>query len=206
MSLQVIGAGVGRTGTHSLKLALERLGFGPTYHMEEVVKDVSKHLPGWQNATDGRPDFDAVFQGYNSAVDWPTASFWRELAETYPDAKFVISNRDAESWYESYSETIHKRLQGADQAPPAMQPLMNMIKAVIAKAGFSGSADRGEMIDAYNTHVGAVKEKLCDRLMVFDYRDGWAPLCAFLGCAVPDEPFPRSNDRQEFWTRFAPPQ
>ena len=203
MSLQVIGAGVGRTGTYSLKLALERLGFGPTHHMEEVIKDMDRHVPGWHRAAEGEADWEALYEGYNSAVDWPTASFWRELSEAYPDAKFVISNRSAESWYESFSETIHKLLQGADQAPPPTQPLLAMGKAVIGKAGFYGPTTREELIAAYNTHVAAVRAEIGeDRLLVFDYRDGWEPLCGFLGREVPDEPFPRSNNREDFWERF----
>lgn len=209
MPLQVIGAGVGRTGTYSLKLALERLGYGPTHHMEEVIKDVPRHAPRWEKAAQGEADWDALYAGYNSAVDWPTASFWRELSEAYPDALFVISNRSAESWYESFSETIHKLMQGADHAPPPMQPFMQMGKAVLGKAGFHGPTEKQELIDAYNAHVNAVKATLpADRLLVFDYRDGWEPLCGFLGCAVPEEPFPRSNNREDFWDRIqkGPPQ
>lgn len=202
MALQVIGAGVGRTGTYSLKLALERLGFGPTHHMEEVIKDVPRHAPAWQRAAEGEADWDALYDGFNSAVDWPTASFWRELAQAYPNASFVISSRSAESWYDSFSETIHKLMQGADQAPPPMQPFMSMGKAVLGKAGFHGTAEREELIAAYNAHVDAVKAGLGDRLLVFDYRDGWPPLCRFLDVDVPDEPFPRSNSREDFWDRI----
>ena len=203
MSLQVIGAGVGRTGTHSLKLALERLGLGPAHHMEEVIKDGPRQVPGWHQAALGEPDWDMLYDGYNSAVDWPTASFWRELAEEYPDAKFVLSNRASESWYESFSETINKLMQGADQAPPHMQPFMAMAEAVLGKAGFTGRATREELLDAYNAHVDAVKAELPPgRLLVFDVRDGWEPLCAFLGREVPDEPFPRTNNRADFWDRL----
>lgn len=202
MPLQVIGAGVGRTGTYSLKLALEKLGYGPTHHMEEVLKDVPRNAPAWQRAAEGDADFDELYAGYNSAVDWPTASFWRELSVKYPDAKFVISGRSAESWHESFSETIHKLMMGADHAPPPMQPFMSMAKSVLGKAGFYGPTERDDLIDAYIEHVEAVKASLGDRLLVFDYRDGWGPLCAFLGCAVPEEPFPKSNNREDFWERI----
>ena len=203
MSLQVIGAGVGRTGTYSLKLALERLGFGPTHHMEEVIKDVPRNAPMWQKAAEGAPDWEALYAGYKSAVDWPTASFWRELMTVYPKAKFVISGRSAESWYDSFSETIHKLMLGADHAPPPMQPFMAMAKPVLGKAGFYGPTTREELIAAYNNHMNAVKAEIPpERLLVFNYRDGWAPLCSFLGCAVPDEPFPQSNNREEFWDRI----
>lgn len=203
MSIKVIGAGVGRTGTYSLKLALERLGLGPTHHMEEVIKDVPRNAPKWERAAKGEADWEDLYDGYQSAVDWPTASFWRELAEAYPDAKVVISNRSAESWYESFSETIFKLMEGADHAPPPMQPFMSMAKAVLGKAGFYGVSSREDLIAAYNRHFAAVTSTLpASRLLVLDYRDGWAPLCKFLGCAVPDEPFPRSNNREDFWARI----
>ena len=118
MTLQVIGAGVGRTGTHALKLALEQLGVGPTHHMEEVLKDPPRHIPMWIAAAEGKPDWEAAYSGYASAVDWPTASFWQELAEVYPQAKVILTVRSPESWAESFSETINKLMAGADQAPP----------------------------------------------------------------------------------------
>lgn len=203
MTLKVIGAGVGRTGTYSLKLALERLGCGPTHHMEEVIKDVPRNAPAWQKAAEGEANWEELYAGYNSAVDWPTASFWRELMVAYPEAKFVISNRSAESWYDSFSETIHKLMLGADHAPPPMQPFMAMGKAVLGKAGFYGPTTREDLIAAYNAHMNAVKAEIpADRLLVLDYRDGWEPLCRFLGRPVPDEPFPRSNNREDFWDRI----
>ncbi|MFN4143467.1 sulfotransferase family protein [Aestuariivirga sp.] len=203
MPLQVIGAGVGRTGTYSLKLALERLGLGPTHHMEEVIKDPPRHVPGWHAAALGKVDWDVLYEGYGSAVDWPTASFWKELSEEYPEAKVVLSTRSPESWHDSFSETIHKLMGGADQAPPHMKPFLEMAAAVLGKAGFSGKTSREELIAAFNAHNDAVKEGVpSGRLLVYEVRDGWEPLCDFLGCDVPDEPFPRSNNREDFWDRI----
>ncbi len=108
MTLEVIGAGVGRTGTYSLKLALEELGFGPCHHMEEVLHNAPIQIPLWTAAAAGKPDWDAALNGYNSAVDWPTASFWSELAKRYPKAKVVLTLRSTESWVASFSETIQK--------------------------------------------------------------------------------------------------
>lgn len=203
MSLQVIGAGVGRTGTYSLKLALERLGLGPTHHMEEVIKDPPRHVPMWHRAALGEPRWDQLYDGFNSAVDWPTASFWKELSEEYPDAKVVLSYRSPESWYESFSETIHKLMQGADQAPPQMKPFLEMAAAVLGKAGFVGPTSRADLIAAYNAHVDAVRAGVpANRLLVFEAREGWEPLCRFLGRGVPEEDFPRTNNRADFWDRL----
>ena len=206
MTLHVIGAGVGRTGTHALKLALEQLGFGPTHHMEEVLKDPPRHIPMWIAAADGKPDWEAAYGGYGSAVDWPTASFWQELSEVYPQAKIVLTVRSPESWAESFSETINKLMAGSAQAPPHMQPFMHMANGVLGKAGFIGRNSREEMIDAFNTHIARVKQGVDpERLLVFEVKDGWNPLCSFLGKPVPTEAFPRTNSREDFWTRLKGP-
>lgn len=203
MSLRVIGAGVGRTGTYSLKLALERLGFGPAHHMEEVLKAPERQVPLWHAAAQGNADWPALYEGYNSAVDWPTASFWRELSQAYPHAKFVLTARSPENWHESFSETIQKLMQGADKAPPPMQPFMAMAGAVLGKAGFSANLTRDETIAAYRAHVDAVTSGIpASRLLVYDLRDGWEPLSRFLGVDAPDEPFPRTNNRADFWDRI----
>lgn len=203
MSIDVIGAGVGRTGTYSLKLALERLGFGPTHHMEEVLKDGARQIPLWHQAATGTPNWDELYRGFHSAVDWPTASFWKELAARFPSAKVILSYRSPESWYESFSETINKLMQGAAHAPPHMQPFMAMAAAVLGKAGFTGKTSREELLAAYNAHVHAVKAGVpADRLLVFEARQGWEPLCRFLGRDVPAEEFPRTNNRADFWDRI----
>lgn len=206
MALQVIGAGVGRTGTHALKLALEQLGLGPTHHMEEVIKDPPRHVPLWIAAAEGKPDWEAAYSGYASAVDWPTASFWKELAGMYPKAKVVLTVRSPESWADSFSETINTLMAGADQAPPHMQPFMRMGKGVLGKAGFIGLSDRADLIRAFNTHVERVKSGVpADRLLIYEVKDGWEPLCNFLGKPVPSDPFPRTNSRADFWERLKGP-
>lgn len=200
MTIRVIGAGVGRTGTYSLKLALEQLGYGPCHHMEEVVKAPERQVPLWSAAARGAPNFEAAYAGFNSAVDWPTAAFWRELAEAYPDAMIILTTRSAESWCDSYSQTIHALLSAMDRAPPQFRPWFEMAVAVIEKSGIGGRKEREELIEAYNAHVEAVRSTIAaDRLLVFDVREGWEPLCAFLGEAPPADPFPRSNNRDEFW-------
>jgi Sulfotransferase domain len=202
MALQVIGFGVGRTGTYSLKLALNRLGFGPCHHMEEVIFDMPVHVPLWAAAARGQADWAKIYEGYESAVDWPTAGFCRELVAAYPDARFILTHRSTESWVQSFSETIYKLLAASDQAPPAMQDWLAMGKAVIGNTGFPPGLDHAGLAKAFEAHIAMVKATVpAGRLLVYQVKEGWGPLCEFLGVPVPDEPFPRTNDRGEFWDR-----
>lgn len=202
--MQIIGAGVGRTGTYSLKLAINQLGFGPCHHMEEVLLNMPSQVPLWSNAVDGRPDWEAIYDGYPSAVDWPTAGFFRELIQAYPSAKFVLTHRSPESWVESFSATIYKLLAGKEQMPPEVHDWLRMAEGVIGKTGFPPGLDREQLMDAFKAHNEAVKATIpAGQLLVFEVKEGWAPLCAFLGVPAPDEPFPRTNDRLEFWDKVS---
>jgi hypothetical protein len=204
MTLQVIGAGLGRTGTNSLRLALNQLGFGPCYHMYEAVLNIPVNLPLWSAALDGHADWGAIYKGYASAVDWPTSGFVRELNESYPDAKFVLTVRSAQSWAQSFSETIYKALAGADQAPSALKPWLGMVNGVVSRTGFPFGLDIAGLASAFNAHTEAVKAAIpADRLLVYEVKDGWRPLCAFLGVPEPAEAFPRTNSREEFWEAVA---
>lgn len=204
MTLKVIGAGVGRTGTYSLKLALNKLGFGPCHHMEEVLHNMPAQTPLWADAVAGRPDWNAIYQGYLSAVDWPTAGFFRELYAAYPKAKFILTHRSPESWTASFSETIYKLLAGRSQAPREMQAWLEMAAGVIEKTGFPAGLDLTGLRQAFVAHNDAVKGAIpSDQLLVYEVKDGWSPLCAFLDVATPAEPFPRTNDRGEFWDRVS---
>jgi hypothetical protein len=198
--MHVIGAGLGRTGTYSLKFALNQLGLGPCHHMEEVLHNMNRQVPLWEAVLAGKADWAEVYKGYASAVDWPTASFFRELAAVYPDARFVLSTRSAESWADSFGETIYAVLHGRDQAPPDKRDWLEMVVKIIAKARIPLGLDRSGLLDAFRAHEAAVKSAVpADRLLVFDVKQGWAPLCAFLGKPVPAEPFPRTNDREQFF-------
>ncbi len=202
MALQVIGAGVGRTGTYSLKLAINRLGLGPCHHMEEVLHDMPRHVPLWSAAVADKPDWSQIYDGYRSAVDWPTACFFRELAKEFPSAKFVLTQRDPEKWASSFAATIYKLLEGRDQAPEEMRAWLDMAKDVIARTGFPPDLDHDRLMNAFIAHNDAVRQAIPARqLLVFEVRQGWEPLCAFLGTPVPDEDFPRTNHREEFWDR-----
>jgi len=200
MTLNVIGVGVGRTGTYSLKLAINQLGLGPSHHMEEVLHNMAVQVPLWSAALGGNPDWNAIYDGFGSTVDWPTAAFYRELIEEYPTARFVLTHRSPESWAASFGATIYKLLAGKDDAPPEMADWLEMGSGVIAKTGFPSGLDDDELMQAFVAHNEAVKATIpASQLLVFEVKDGWEPLCKFLGAEVPDGPFPHSNDREEFW-------
>lgn len=198
--MRVIGTGVGRTGTYSLKLAINQLGFGPCHHMEEVAQNMPVQVPLWEAALKGDADWQSIYHGYPSAVDWPTAGFFRELMEAFPAAKFVLTLRSPESWADSFSHTIYRLLAGRDQAPPEIRDWLEMATGVIRKTGFAEGLDRDGLISAFVAHNDAVRATIpSEQLLVFEVRDGWVPLCEFLEVPAPDEPFPRTNDRAEFW-------
>lgn len=200
MALRVIGAGVGRTGTYSLRVALERLGFGPCHHMEEVATNMPVQLPLWQAALRGEADWEAIYDGYASAVDWPTARFYRELNAVYPDARFILGDRSPDSWAASFSQTIYKLLAERDKAPEVLHEWLEMTVELTAQNGMPLGLDTAGLEAAYTAHVEAVKAEIpASRLLVYQVRDGWEPLCTFLDVPQPDEPFPRTNNRGEFW-------
>ena len=202
MALRVIGAGVGRTGTYSLKLAINKLGLGPCHHMEEVLHNMPVHVPLWLAAVAGEPDWSQIYNGYESAVDWPTAGYFRELLREFPSAKFVLTQRDPERWADSFGGTIYKLLAGRDQAPQEMRAWLGMASDVIAKSGFPAGFDRDGLIKAFIAHNDAVKETIpASQLLIFQVKQGWEPLCTFLDAPVPAEEFPRTNHREEFWDR-----
>jgi hypothetical protein len=168
--------------------------------MEEVLHNMPSQLPLWREAVDGRPDWNAIYSGYQSTVDWPTAGFFRDLIDAYPSAKFVLTHRSPESWADSFSATIYKLLAGKDKMPPEMHDWLQMAEDVIAKTGFPPGLSREQLMDAFVAHNEAVKATIpAEQLLVFEVKQGWEPLCTFLGVPAPDEPFPRTNDRAEFW-------
>jgi hypothetical protein len=202
MTMKVIGVGLGRTGTHSLKTAINQLGIGPCHHMDQVFQNLPAQVPLWSAATAGTADWSAIYDGYSSAVDWPTAGFFSELHDAYPSAKFVLTERNPETWADSFQETIYTLLAGKDKAPPEMHPWLDMANSVIAKSGFAPGLERDDLIKGFIAHNEMVKKTIpAEQLLVFAVKDGWEPLCTFLGEPIPDEPFPRTNDRLEFWDR-----
>lgn len=200
MALQVIGAGWGRTGTASLKLALEMLGFDPCHHMMEVIGH-PEQIRLWQDVAAGRPDWDAIYGGFRATVDFPGCLHWRALLARWPDAKVLLSVRPAEEWFQSTQETIFsKRLHETTRD----SPFGAMLDAVLHRPLGAALDDRAGLIAAYERHNQAViSEVPADRLLVFNVREGWAPLCAWLGLPVPEAPFPRVNSREEFAAMLA---
>ncbi|MAN58317.1 MAG: hypothetical protein CMC08_00600 [Flavobacteriaceae bacterium] len=200
MALKIIGAGVGRTGTYSLKIAIGQLGFGPCHHMEEVLKNTSVQVPLWAEALAGNANWSAIYEGFNSAVDWPTAGFFRELVHEYPNAKFILSERSPESWADSFGSTIYKLVEGRANAPEKMHAWLTMVNELLVKSGFPPGLDREGLMNGFIAHNKAVREIIPEeRLLVYQVKDGWEPLCNFLGAPIPSEPFPRTNNREEFW-------
>lgn len=198
--MKVIGAGLGRTGTYSLKLAINQLGLGPCFHMEAVLQDREAQVPLWTRALDGTPDWNAIYEGFQSAVDWPTAAFYQELHAAYPEARFVLTVRSPESWADSFGATIAKLVDDRDQAPPEMSAWLDMVRRMLDQNGIEAGLSRDGLAQRFSAHVDAVKAAIpADQLLVFDVKEGWAPLCVFLGVETPEGPFPRTNDRGEFW-------
>lgn len=204
MRLEVIGAGFGRTGTLSLKLALERLGFEKCYHMMEVFQH-PEHIPLWQRAHDGEAvDWEALFEGYRASVDWPSCNLWREQLAAFPDAKVILSTRDPLAWHESVMNTIWPSSRAAAASDDARQRAFGeWALRIIWDRVFDGRVeDRDHAIAVYEAHAAAVRAEVpAERLLEFEAKDGWAPLCAFLGVPVPDEPYPRTNSTEEFRAR-----
>ena len=202
MAMQVIGAGVGRTGTYSLKLAINQLGLGPCHHMEAVLHDMPAQVPLWSAAVKGEPDWNAIYDGFESAVDWPTAAYFRDLIKAFPSAKFILTERDPDNWADSFGATIYKLLAGRDEGPPEMKAWLDMANDTIDKTGFPAGLDRDQLAQAFVAHNEAVKATIpADQLLIYQVKQGWTPLCEFLGVPVPAGEFPRTNDRAEFWDR-----
>lgn len=200
MAISIIGVGVGRTGTYSLRMAINQLGYGPCHHMEEVLKNMDVQVPLWSEALKGNANWSSIYKDFKSAVDWPTAGFFRELIKEYPTAKFILTERNPENWADSFGSTIYKLIEGKDKAPEKMHDWLNMANAVITKTGFPLGLDREGLINGFIAHNKAVREIIPEeQLLVFQVKEGWEPLCKFLNVPAPEEPFPRTNNREEFW-------
>jgi hypothetical protein len=205
-SVKIIGAGFGRTGTLSLKAALERLGVGRCHHMAEVFGN-PEQPELWRQVVSGeRRDWDAIFAGYGATVDWPGCAFWRELMGHFPEATVLLSLRDPVRWHESVMNTIHGTLTSElpAEAPDFMRTHMAMVRKLVLEQTFDGRlADRGHAIAVFERHNEEVKRSVpAGRLLVYEASEGWAPLCRTLGVAQPEEPFPRVNSTEEFRERM----
>jgi hypothetical protein len=196
VELKVVGAGVGRTGTHSLKVALERLLGGPCHHMVEVFPSEEQRA-GWTAAAMGEPvDWDELLAGYRAIVDWPGGAFWRELSDANPDALVLLSTRPAADWYRSAHHTIFVGTrQVADGGDPWMQAFLHLL----AERFCADLDDEAAMIEAFERHNAEVRATIpAGRLLEWTATDGWHPICERLGLPVPDEPFPQTNSTNDF--------
>jgi hypothetical protein len=198
MALKVVGAGFGRTGTLSLKNALEKLGFAPCYHMMEVFPRPD-HVRMWHRLTfENAIDWDLLFRDFQATVDWPSARWWREIAAHYPEAKVLLSVRDPEAWYKSMIDTIYQPMKWpVPDSVPELARLQNEMarKAILEETFDNRFEDKAHAIEIFNRHTQEVRDTIDPaRLLVFDVKEGWAPLCRFLEVPIPDQPFPRLND------------
>jgi len=200
MELRVVGAGLGRTGTHSLKVAFEQLLGGPCYHMLEVLGRPDQR-DTWAAATRGESvDWATFLAPYRATVDWPAAAFWREISDAAPHAVVVLSVRDSDAWWKSASETIFAVLaRGAAPDDTGGLQELEMIYALIAQRFTPDWRDRDGAIAAYEAHNESVRAEVPpDRLVEWRPGDGWGPLCAALGLEQPSEPFPHLNTTSDF--------
>ncbi len=201
--MRLINTGLGRTGTTSLKAALERLGYGPCYHMFDVVSNPER-LQQWEKVVcDGQqPDWQALFDGFTSAVDGPSAIYHKEIVQAFPEAKVILTIRDGEEWYRSTYDTLYQfAVRNTENPPPAgSMParVYRVVSTMVWNGIFGGRfADKDHAIEVFRHHNEEVVNSVDpDNLLVYDVRRGWEPLCAFLGVKVPAEDFPHANDRE----------
>ena len=205
MSLQVIGSGFGRTGTMTMKQVLEKLGFGPCHHMLEIIEN-PEQLPLWKAvAAGGEIDWEGVFAGYRSQVDWPGAHVWEQTAAAFPEARIIHTERPEDAWWNSFNSTIGKFFSNLEKLdiPPHLMDQFTFMRGWLMQESFTDFTDRDAAIAGYREHNRRVREGVpAERLLVFNVADGWQPLCEFLGVPVPDEPFPHTHVRKEFWEHF----
>jgi hypothetical protein len=200
MALKIIGAGFGRTGTLSLKVALEKLGYDKTHHMEEVLTNGGQ-VRLWHDIGAGKtPDWDHVFEGCQACVDFPASTYYKELFAHYPDAKVVLTVRDVDRWYQSTFDTIYRfrsiYAKWARALIPAVRKRYELVESTVWDRVFDGRfEDKTYAKQVFLDYIEDVKNHIPkDRLLVFEVAEGWEPLCEFLGLPVPGDPFPRLND------------
>jgi hypothetical protein len=198
MALKIVGSGLGRTGTKSMHTALATLGFGPCHHMVEVFQH-PESMQLWIDASEGKPDWDAIFKDYQSMVDYPGAAYWRQLADYYPDAKVLHTVRDPDKWFESTQATIFAPGGNVQQGEEGVRG--RFFNSFVGDMR-PHLADRAWMTDHFRRHTEAVKATIPpERLLIYEVGEGWPRLCEFLGVPVPAEAYPSENSRDDFIAR-----
>lgn len=211
-TLKVIGLGYPRTGTMSLKHALELLGMGPCYHMIEVFRrpdDAQFWIEAWDQqvkfGSSKTIDWQRVFQGFQSTTDCPGSGFWERLIVDFPQAKFVLTEREPESWYSSFQTTVFEAMTHPEKSTSEHREVQQMAKMLILDGIFEGRFEEKafaiEKLQTYSEQIKTAVPK--NQLLVMNIADGWQPLCDFLDLPVPQQDFPRSNTRTEFRDRLA---
>lgn len=213
--MRLIGAGLPRTATLTQKIALEMLGFGPCYHMVDVLGDLNR-VGVWTEAFEGGADWARIFTGYDSTVDWPGSFFYTELIGRYPAAKVLLSVRDSADWARSMTATIWDVLYGDNlvhdlssaraRIEPGWRGYMELMAAMWEKCGLlpsnAAGPDQTALAGAFERYNEEVQRTVpADRLLVWKPADGWEPLCEFLQAPVPQTPLPRLNDAKMFKDR-----
>ncbi len=216
--MKMIGVGFGRTGTMSLKAALEELGAGPCFHMIDLItgENKARDLDQWVKVANDEPvDWTEVFDGWEATVDWPAATKWREIAAAFPDVPVLLNVRDFDGFYKSCANTIMavkeaaaagELEQDASREPPAPE-LWGVIDKLIWEGDFQGRfKDKEWAREMYWDRVETIKREIpADRLVYWELGDGWEPLADALGVEAPDKPFPHLHDTNEFRAEFGLP-
>ncbi len=193
--MKIIGAGFGRTGTISLKQAFEYLGY-PCYHMQEVMTAYHRgHVERWDEALTGKDvDWHALFAGYEATVDFPACVFYRELMAAFPETLVVLSVRDPERWWASYSKMLGLVAKARLFNFIPMFRKFSAMNIHLVDYVFEGSMEKDDCIARYSRHIDEVKATVpAERLLVYSVTEGWEPLCRFLGHPIPEIPFPHAN-------------
>ena len=204
--MKVIGAGFSRTGTFSLKHAIQALGYEPCYH-GDVIFQRPDHVDVWNKVLRHEPDWQELFTGYRAGLDSPICFFWREIRTVFPNSKVILTKRDPDDWYESFEASLYQAMMNPERAPKEIRAALKMAKAIVLDHVFGGNfEDRGYAIEIYNSHNESVEASFTNdsfNLLVFEVSKGWEPLCEFLGKEVPKSPFPNTNSREQFQSLLA---
>lgn len=203
MGLDVIGAGFGRTGTFSLRKALNTLGF-PCYHMMDVLfdpahkSDVDFWLEVAEDPARAARDWSRVFADVTATVDYPACAAWRGLVAANPQAKVIatLHPRGAEAWYDSTRKTIYAGT-GLDAGSRFGAKINAMMDRLVWHGMLQDTMeDRARAIARHDAHLQELRAELpAERLLVFSVDQGWGPLCRFLQVPEPTEDFPNVNER-----------
>ncbi len=218
LDLKVIGAGMGRTGTTSLKMALEVLLRGPCFHFLEYQSH-SELMAPWLSLIRAMPlrsdpdefedvpisQWEKVMPGYVACVDEPASYYWKQLSDVFPEALVILSVRDTDSWWAfmaALEEHYEEEMRRPDLITAERREFLDFADAIYPdwQEGLSEDTERA-FFELHNRRVLAHAERhpsFNERFLVWRPQEGWEPLCRALGLPVPDVPFPHENKRSEY--------